>query len=260
MAVLSSTFTYLTALTSLLVPLVLAEPSTQSVPPREFTSPPAEHALRGDLVCELDDVAPRPHHPDAFRPWTHEPYCIHPVEKTLLGFCTFTNADFMGGRGLSLVTLPDLAQAIMERTTMAMSAAEAAAQEPYSFEKLFPRARYVEKLTEDRGRGLFATEAIKAGETIFLDYPALLISRDSVEVFEPEERIRMNWMALLQLPDAGRGEVRDMASDGKYKDELDNLVTMNSLGVQYAGFRQYGTFPEAAVSVFSPLSLHLLSA
>ncbi|PKS06702.1 hypothetical protein jhhlp_006776 [Lomentospora prolificans] len=251
MAVLSSPFTYLMALASLLaLPAVFAQAPTLGTEPKQFTSPPAEHALRDDLTCALDDIAPRPTHPDAFRPWTHEPYCIHPADKPLLGFCTFTNADFMGGRGLSVVTLPELAAAITNRTKQAMSAAEAAAENPYVFDQLFPRVKYEERMTEDRGRGLFATESLRVGETIFVDYPTMLIVRDSVEVFLPEERIRMNWMGLLQLSDVGRAETRDMASNGRYKDELDNLITMNSLGVQYGAFRHMGIFPEAANHIY----------
>ena len=55
----------------------------------------------------------------------------------------------------------------------------------------------------------------------------------------------------MQLPDEERAVVRGLISRGRYADEVDNIVAMNALPVQYGGFKHLGTFPEAAVRGFS---------
>ena len=113
--------------------------------------------------------------------------------------------------------------------------------------------KYEERIVEGKGRGLFLKEgqSLEAGEVVLVDYPSLLIARDAMDVLLPEERYRMNWLGVMQLPDDERHAVRSLNSKGKYADEVDNIVAMNALGVQYGGFKHLGMFPEAAVCAFS---------
>lgn len=109
--------------------------------------------------------------------------------------------------------------------------------------------KYEERFVEGKGRALFLKdgESLKAGEVVLVDYPRLLVAKDAMEVLLPEERYRMNWLGVMQLPDEERAVVRGLTSRGRYADEVDNIVAMNALGVQYGGFQHMGVFPEAAV-------------
>lgn len=153
------------------------------------------------------------------------------------------------------MTLPELGMHMANRTGMAMVPRQTDAiwvggeddGEKYVTEE--PKRKYEERFVEGKGRALFLKEGetLKAGEVVLVDYPSLLVAKDAMEVLLPEERYRMNWLGVMQLPDEGRGLVRGLTSKGRYADEVDNIVAMNALGVQYGGFQHMGIFPEAAV-------------
>lgn len=241
-----------------LVALAVAQPAPFQCPRPE--------PLRSDLTCDAQSLAPLPSDPAIYRPWTHEPHCIRPAEKPLLAFCVLTNAEYHGG--LSLVTLPELGMHMANRTGMAMGPGERVGlgmdeENPGSggAAEGVAEKKYEERFVEGKGRALFLKEgqSLKAGEVVLVDYPSLLIAKDAMEVLLPEERHRMNWLGVMQLPEEERGVVRGLTSRGKYADEVDNIVSMNALSVQYGGFAHMGTFPEAAVRVLLSLSLSLVS-
>ena len=119
--------------------------------------------------------------------------------------------------------------------------------------KVESEKKYEERFVEGKGRALFLKEgeSLKAGEVVLVDYPSLLVAKDAMEVLLPEERYRMNWLGVMQLRDEERAVVRGLVSKGRYADEMDNIVAMNALGVQYGGFQHLGAFPEAAVRIFT---------
>ena len=245
-------------LSSLSLKATLALLALAAAHPPPFQCAPPE-PLRSDLTCAPHSLAPLPSDDVAFRPWTHEPHCIRPAEKPLLGFCVFTNAGFRGG--VSLVTLPELGMHMANRTQMAMGPEPAAdtvrvggGDDVGGGAGWEVERKYEERLVEGKGRALFAKEGFKAGEVVLVDYPSILVARDAMDVLLPEERQRMTWLGAMQLPDDERAAVRRLVSVGKYADEMDNIVAMNAVGVQYGGFKHLGTFPEAAVR----FSLHRL--
>lgn len=247
MAVLSSLSLRATLL-SLLALAIAQPPQFQSARPEP---------LRSDLTCNAEALAPLPSDPAFYRPWTHEPYCIHPAEKPLLAFCVFTNAEYHGGT--SIVTLPELGMHMANRTGMAMGPGTVRVggedeQDGREGDVKEVEKKYEERLVEGKGRTLFLKEgeSLKAGEVVLVDYPSLLVAKDGMEVFLPEERYRMNWLGVMQLPDEGRAVVRGLTSRGRYADQVDNIVAMNALAVQYGGFQHMGAFPEAAVRSPSP--------
>lgn len=109
--------------------------------------------------------------------------------------------------------------------------------------------KYEERLVPGKGRSLFLKQDhhLKAGDTLLTDHPSLLLARDALEVLLPEERHRLNWLGVMQLPDKARRGVRELSSTARYADEVDGQVAVNALGVQVGGFRHLGVFPETAV-------------
>lgn len=255
MAVLSSLSLRATFL-SLLALAMAQPPQFQSARPEP---------LRSDLTCDAESLAPLPSDPAIYRPWTHEPYCIHPAEKPLLAFCVFTNAEYHGGT--SFVTLPELGMHMANRTGMAMGPGQAGAVRVGGEDEQGGREgnvkevekKYEERVVEGKGRALFLKEGetLKAGEVVLVDYPSLLVAKDAMEVLAPEERYRMNWLGVMQLPDEGRAVARGLTSRGRYADEVDNVLAMNALAVQYGGFQHMGAFPEAAVRTIPPPNISL---
>jgi hypothetical protein len=47
-----------------------------------------------------------------FGPWPYRPVCTEPLEKMNgAELCVYTNTEFNGGRGISIVTTPELSEA-----------------------------------------------------------------------------------------------------------------------------------------------------
>ncbi|SPO04076.1 uncharacterized protein DNG_06759 [Cephalotrichum gorgonifer] len=256
MAVLSSH-----TLKTFLLSLAISQLTSAQTTPPPFQCPSATTLLSPSPTCAASSLSPLPSDPYAFRPWTHEPYCLHPADKPLLGFCLFTNAEFHGG--MSVVTLPEIAAVMANRTGMWLapppqhstvrlwedgSGPVVGGDEQARAHGEVVERKFEERAAPGKGRGLFVREgqSVRAGEVLFVEYPTLLIARDAIEVLLPEERYRMNWLSVGQLGEKGRKVVRGLWSEGKYADELDNVVAMNSLGVQYGGFRHLATFPQTA--------------
>lgn len=177
-------------------------------------------------------------------PWTHNPTCIQatvpggdgPKQET---FCVYTNSLFANGRGISLITTPDVATSYV---------LESFSHEDQEDREPLP---YKARETDDRGIGLFAKEKIKAGETIMLKHPVLVIAKDALDSPSRKERHRLLKVAVGQLPEKTRDALLALAkSRGGH--ELDDIVQTNSVGMRIGdGVRHLGVVPEASVSVMA---------
>ena len=97
---------------------------------------------------------------------------------------------------MSVVTLPELGAHAANRTGMGLGAGAAAVRigkDKRGAGKEVEK-KYEERVVEGKGRALFLKEgqSLMAGEVVFVDYPSLLIARDSVEVMLPEARHQLN--------------------------------------------------------------------
>lgn len=263
---------------SLIFPILLISHLTTAHPP-PFQCP-SPNPLEADLTCAPSSLTPLPSAPAAYYPWTHEPYCLHPAEKPLLGFCVFTDAGFKGG--MSVVTLPKLGGVVAGRIVGAGGEGGSESERWDGGEDKSESGKeslseggsesqsesggdtgnesrhdkkYEERLVPGKGRSLFAKTPLEAGDTLLTEHPSLLLALDALEVLLPEERHRMSWLGVMQLPDEARREVRGLNSTSRHADEVDGAVAVNALGVQIGGFKHLGVFPETAVCPPLPLSL-----
>lgn len=276
-------------LSSIVLPILLISPLTAAhAPPFEC---PSSNPLEPDLICTPSSLTPPPFDSAAHYPWTHEPHCLHPAEKPLLDFCVFTDAEFRGG--MSVVTLPELGGLIAGRvagTGVGGAGGEGTRSEGESKTRREDGSenddeseserwgesenesdsrdetgnesgqakKYEERLVPGKGRSLFSKTPLKAGETLLTEHPSVLLARDALKLLLPEERHRLNWLGVMQLPDTARQSVRGLSSTARYADEVDGAVAVNALGVQVGGFGHLGVFPETAVCPPFCLSYFLL--
>jgi hypothetical protein len=217
-----------------------------------FTSVTAEHfVLYGHcepvpdiLTFPRDQVCPRVQDgiTSTSFPWTHNPTCINTKVRQGSGLkketlCVYSNSRFAHGRGISLITTPEVATEYV--------------LESFSHEDQEDRGNllYEARQTEDRGMGLFATKQIRAGDSIMVKHPVLIIARDAWES-PREDRHRLLEIAVQQLPEKTTKRFLDLAkSRGGFK--LDDIVQTNSKRTRLGEIEHLAIVPEAAVSTYS---------
>lgn len=190
-------------------------------------------------------------------PWTHNPTCVDAVlpsrdaaqqhTGTHRQFCVYTNAAFNSGRGLSLVTTPETAAEL----TFEVFA-------PYFNDTVNVHAPWEVRDAEGKGKGLFATREVAAGDTLILKSPVLFVSK---EVLGTPSRARRNALlrtAVEQLPEERRKLVMGLSVGGRggtedvgdvVEDLIRDIVEGNGIGMRVGdGSAHLMVVPEAAVS------------
>lgn len=176
-------------------------------------------------------------------PWTHNPTCF---DTTLPGgdesskdtFCVYTNGRFANNRGISIITTPGVATEYL--------------LENFSHEYQEDRGEelYEAREIDGRGVGLFAKEKVKAGQTVILRHPVVIISRNLLHGRAREERHRLLELAVKQLPEKTMKQFLGLAkSRGGF--ELDDIAQTNAMGMRLGDadtVGHLGVVPEASVS------------
>jgi hypothetical protein len=175
-------------------------------------------------------------------PWTHNPTCVQAVLPNGVGsgqhqdFCVYTNAAFASGRGISIVTTPEIAASL----TMESFA-------PYE-EELDSPVLYEERKTNDRGIGLFATVDIEAGTTLISKHPVIFVAREALSTPSKTRRQLLLKKAVEQLPEKTRTSLLNLAKS-RGGPEINDIIQTNSMGMKFEdGTAHLGVVPEAAVS------------
>jgi len=212
-------------------------------PPRDTGS----QIFRPRLTCGYwTGLEPTPEH----YPWTHEPVCRmgkdpDPKSKRKKRFCLYTMSNLTTGRGVSIITTPTVAKSILKKSSF----------ELYD-EKLNPRKPQAYEWRESPGRGIgvFATRDINAGDVVFSDLPSFIIADDALEYLGANDRPRMQWRGVLQLPKREQDRSRSLAvSQGT--DLISDVLHTNSIGLVIGEESEHGALvPDLAVSFVHPVS------
>lgn len=177
-------------------------------------------------------------------PWTHAPTCLSlmsPASESASVYCVYTNAAFNDGRGISVVTTPE-------------SAAELGSE---VWETGVGRGRAEEGLWEARqvegkGLGLFAKRGIDPGETVILESPVLVVSRDGLASTHPSQTQALLEKAVEQLPARTRDVVMALSRRGG-ENQIGDMLNVNSMGAKvWDGTSHLIVVPEAAVCLPLP--------
>jgi hypothetical protein len=178
-----------------------------------------------------------------FEPWSYSPYCVGPTwdepnnpEKM---FCIYTNTEFRNGRGISLFTTPNAANAIAKSQAFT----DPGSLPEYQLKDgVLP---YDMKQLPGRGFGLFANKIIKTGETILIDQPTFVVHRSAYTHFSEEHQEILQWRGLLQLPSEGRNVTRGLSKSG-VGDEIIDIVQTNGFARSYFDIQHVQLVPEGA--------------
>jgi hypothetical protein len=198
----------------------------------------ARHNLSSDAIPRLDASSSGP---AGSHPWTHLPVCTGALEK--LGgseLCVYTNAAFGGGRGISIITIPQLAE---ELTTLP-SFKNLTALDGVLHSDLL---RFSHK-TPSKGWYALANRGFRSGDEIASHVPILLTNGYAMEELSWPEREELLRAAILQLPVATQRLLASLTSAfaapelfiaGIVENHAGYLVEPGLGGQEYGGF-----FPE----------------
>ncbi|KAI0205206.1 hypothetical protein F4808DRAFT_277333 [Astrocystis sublimbata] len=142
-----------------------------------------------------------------------------PTERWLTGrtcygegpgrYCTYTDTLFNGGEGISFITTSESISNIASRTLL-----------HDHIEIPNTKVRYREVEIAGKGRGLVATELIRAGQTLISRTPALVLNADAVKELKKTEREKLLAQAVDNLPLHHRDEVLRLSThDGASTEE-----------------------------------------
>ncbi|KAH9871412.1 hypothetical protein IAQ61_005591, partial [Plenodomus lingam] len=149
-------------------------------------------------------------------PWTHHPTCVDltlhdlhdPDVEFRRTFCAYTNRDYNDNRGISLVVPPEVAATFTnEAYSLALGGLDGQIGEELGMWEV--------RETEDRGKGLFAKKdvaAVFAGESLIVQTPVLLVSKELLTTDMASELERVLKAAVEQLPSATQEQIRALDS------------------------------------------------
>jgi len=229
-------------------------PSLQALP-RPLFHGSCKWGGHGSVFPLEIDTCPRPIDESAtdWRPWTHRPHCINPVDDLTDDpqFCIFSDASFRFGRGISVLTSPEIAADMV-------SSLDDAAVSPFlrghpsgPFPQQSGGARsppYRVMRLPGRGKGTVATRKIKKWETVLVDFPAVITQNEYSELSSPSEIRRLLERGVEQLPEHQKDRVLNLAHATGGELIRDILRTNVFGGIEYGGVNHVALFPIGSVS------------
>ncbi|KAK1775776.1 hypothetical protein QBC45DRAFT_334640 [Copromyces sp. CBS 386.78] len=149
-------------------------------------------------------------------------------------YCLFASQEFRNGQGLSMVVSPNTAANLLGMGVMDDAPARKTLEKPYQITGV-----------KGKGKGVVATRAIKQGEIIMVDVPALLVSEEFL-MGKGHLRRRLVKRGLGQLPESMRRKVLGLQrGPGEY--EVDAILGVNLKGLRGVGNSALGLLEEQGI-------------
>ena len=160
-------------------------------------------------------------------PWTHPPTCLPLIIPASTGshsglhqtFCVYTNTAFRNGRGISIITSPKTA-AELSSEVWETGVGHTAAPETGS--------QWESKETEGKGIGLFAKRTLESGETLILQSPVLIVSREVLSSVSHSRRSALLEKAVAQLPPKSRDLIMNLSRRGG-DSVIEDILNVNAI-------------------------------
>lgn len=202
---------------------------------------PAGRLEAGELQCPVPGRIGILEDEDNVISWAFPPRCVNQSGKdnTTRLDCLFTSTDFRNAHGISLVTSTTAAAHLIGIGSLSDRPPPLVArgrEQPY---RIVP--------VEGKGKGVVATRAIRRGEIIMIDVPAVIIGLSFLADTKAHHRRRILKQAIKQLPEETRSSIYDLyRSPGPY--EVDAILGPNSNTVMVAETEVHvGLFTKVAV-------------
>ena len=174
-------------------------------------------------------------------PWEYDPVCTtRKVEKLETELCVYTSTTFAGGRGISIITTPELIETFTRLPIF---------KHPHPRDGLQHSKGLQITTTQSKGKGALAGSHFQAGDAVASNVPFILTLNGTMTgVTSRTEREELLRVAVLQLPASTRRSVLQMTPLKFRPDFYLGGILMNNAGfLMNRGDRQYySLFPEMA--------------
>lgn len=182
-------------------------------------------------------------------PWTHPPTCskiiLPPSESHTINeqtFCVYTNSAFHAGRGISIITTPEVAAELSSEIWDHSTGAPSQTTNSSLWEA---------KSTPGKGIGLFAKKHLSPGETLIQLNPLLIVD-PSILHSTSSSRLLLLEKAVSQLPPASQSLITNLSRRGGAS-PLEDIINVNAIRAKIWNLTSYLLIvPEVAVRT-SPL-------
>ena len=183
----------------------------------------------------------------SFAPWSHPPACVGRVDSSIPPFCIFTDTAFRGGRGISILTSPEVAAAMAPSLDDGIIP-PALRDHPSSPLSAGGEAPFRILNLPGRGKGTVAARRFRQWEVVMVDFPALIAQNEYTEISDPTAIRELLRQGVDQLPPDQRERVMGLARSGDGEAIGDILKTNVFGGVNVGGMSHIGLFPVGSVS------------
>jgi hypothetical protein len=151
-------------------------------------------------------------------PWTNVPSCSRTYGNQ---YCTFTDSKFSNGRGITIITTPDIAAELSTLTALVEnSSLQRSASQPYVAQNI-----------PGKGVGLVATRTLFTGDMIFAHPPASLHHNGIFQSMPWREKEFVIRESINSLPSETRKMWWDLDWQGSRDDLVEDIINTNSFKV-----------------------------
>lgn len=172
-----------------------------------------------------------------FHPWSYQPVCTQVLESIGSELCVYTNSTFSNGRGISIFTLPKIAEHFAKLLPF---------QDPTALDGINSRGGswYTEELP-GKGTGLIADRILERGDLITAYTPVLLVYMD--KVLSTRDREIFLRIAIDQLPSASREAYLSLSTIyGNPTVIAQDVLKANNFEIQVRREMHLAVFPETS--------------
>jgi hypothetical protein len=176
-------------------------------------------------------------------PWTTRPLC------TETGYCVFTSATFHNNTGISFVVVPDeVAESLISLSEVLEKSSSSSSSSSTSCGVKNGTLPCDLVDIPGKGKGLVANRRIKRGETLMVDYPAVLVDGKLPARVKENDGRKLLRHAVRQLPHPENILSLARSSTTGAPGEEDVMKT-NAFTVDMIGKEYMALFPKISVSV-----------
>ncbi|GJD02183.1 A/G-specific adenine glycosylase [Colletotrichum higginsianum] len=195
-------------------------------------------------------------------PWTQRPVCVGPKANRGPAYCAFVKEDFRGEAGLLVLTSPEIAagdDSFVEDFDPRWTGDTGRRPRPAASDAPPFEVREI----PGKGLGAVATAAIRAGDVVLREHPALLQLAEPAEALDRTQAIWVLEEGFVRLPRRDQQRIFDLSrSTGGHV--LEDIVRTNTFGATFNDVAHFGLFPRvatltrlSAITRYSPRTLEL---
>ena len=175
---------------------------------------------------------------DETSPWTYVPVCTSVLEKLGTELCVFTSTEFAAGRGISIITIPQLAEKL----------ATSFIRRSPTIDGLSHSSRFgITSETQSKGRCAVAKQDFQRGDEVASNLP-ILLQHHSVNELSWLEREEVLRVAISQLPFSTQQLLGRLTAEPARDEFFLSGIMYNHAGfaINITDHKHHGLYPEMA--------------